>query len=144
MINKQIKSKKRVKEKGEVFTNEREVKSMCDLIPKDIWNNIDSTFLEPTCGNGNFIVEILNRKLKLCNSIDDMLKAIKSIYGIDIMQDNVDETKKRIIDICSTKITEITNNYDEIIDFMINCKYIIDNQIICGDSLEIMKKLENK
>ena len=61
-MEKQIKSRKRVKEFAEVFTSEREVKAMCDLLPAEIWNNIESTFLEPACGNGNFLVEIFSRK----------------------------------------------------------------------------------
>ena len=51
-MQKQIKSKKRVKEQAEVFTAEREVKAMCDLIPSDVWENIESTFLEPSWGTG--------------------------------------------------------------------------------------------
>ena len=58
----QIKSKKRVAERGEVFTNEREVKAMCDLVDCEI-QRIESRFLEPTCGDGNFLAEILTRKL---------------------------------------------------------------------------------
>lgn len=58
----QIKSKKRVSEHGEVFTAEREVKAMCDLVAQEC-DRIDSRFLEPACGDGNFLAEILTRKL---------------------------------------------------------------------------------
>ena len=58
----QTKSKQRVRDHGEVFTAEREVKAMCDLV-KDECDRIDSRFLEPACGNGNFLAEILTRKL---------------------------------------------------------------------------------
>lgn len=76
----QIKSKTRVKERGEVFTAEREVKAMCDLIPEnEIWSDITKTFLEPSCGNGNFLVEIFGRKLKYCNDERDGLKALNSM-----------------------------------------------------------------
>jgi type I restriction-modification system DNA methylase subunit len=61
---KQTKSKERVREHGEVFTAEREVKAMCDLV-KDETERIDSRFLEPACGDGNFLVEILTRKLEV-------------------------------------------------------------------------------
>ena len=61
--NKQIKPKQRVKERGEGFTNEREVKAMCDLAGNEC-DRIESRTLEPACGNGNFLVEILIRKLK--------------------------------------------------------------------------------
>lgn len=92
-----IKSKKRVREHGEVFTAEREVKAMCNLIPTEIWQNIESTFLEPACGTGNFLAEILERKLKLCSSAKDGLKALNSLFGIDIQQDNVTETRERLL-----------------------------------------------
>ena len=58
----QIKSKERVAEHGEVFTDEREVNAMLDLV-KDESSRIESRFLEPACGNGNFVIEVLNRKL---------------------------------------------------------------------------------
>ena len=58
----QTKSKERVREHGEVFTAEREVKAMCDLV-KDETERIDSRFLEPACGDGNFLAENLKRKL---------------------------------------------------------------------------------
>ena len=61
-VAKQVKSKQRVAEHGEVFTAEREVKAMCDLVSQEC-DRIDSRFLEPACGNGNFLAEILTRKL---------------------------------------------------------------------------------
>ena len=125
----QIKSKQRVKERGEVFTNEREVKAMCDLIPNEIWDNIDSTFLEPTCGNGNFLVEILNRKLARCDTEEQGIRAVKSIYAIDIMPDNVEESRNRMKSI-------FKNKFDADIDT------ILENNIICGDSLKIMSMWE--
>jgi len=60
----QVKSKKRVADHGEVFTNEREVNAMLDLVKQET-ERIDSRFLEPACGNGNFLVEILRRKLEV-------------------------------------------------------------------------------
>ena len=61
-MSKQMKSKQRVAEHGEVFTAEREVKAMCDLVSQEC-DRIDSRFLEPACGNGNFLTEIITRKL---------------------------------------------------------------------------------
>ena len=63
-MTKQVKSKQRVADHGEVFTAEREVKAMCDLV-KDETERIDSRFLEPACGDGNFLAEILTRKLEI-------------------------------------------------------------------------------
>lgn len=131
----QIKNKTRVRERGEVFTNPKEVKAICDLIPQEIWQNIDSTFLEPSCGNGNFLTEILERKLKYCRNEHDISRAVKSIYAIDIMEDNVKESKSRLIELCSNKIVQYTQNFDIIATVMIECKLILDNQIVCGNAL---------
>jgi hypothetical protein len=60
--NEQLKSKKRVSDHGEVFTNEREVNAMLDLVKHET-ERIDSRFLEPACGNGNFLAEVIRRKL---------------------------------------------------------------------------------
>ena len=131
--SKQIKSKERVNKFAEVFTAEREVKAMCDLIPSDVWEDIDSRFLEPACGNGNFLVEIFERKLSRCESAEQGLNALRSIYGIDIQQDNVEESKQRLFDMFVKyfpKASAIT---------AIIAAQILENNIICGDSLEIMK-----
>ena len=97
--NKQIKSKKRVRDNGEVFTNEREVNAMLDLV-KDETERIDSRFLEPACGSGNFLIEILRRKLTVVKNRykksqteyeRNSLIALSSMYGVDILQDNVED-----------------------------------------------------
>lgn len=131
--SKQIKSKERVNKFAEVFTAEREVKAMCDLIPSEVWEDIDSRFLEPACGNGNFLVEIFERKLSRCESAEQGLQALRSIYGIDIQQDNVEESKQRLFDMFVKqfpKAPAVT---------AIVAAQILENNIICGDSLELMK-----
>ena len=136
--SKQIKSKARVNKFAEVFTAEREVKDMCDLIPSEVWEDIDSRFLEPACGNGNFLVEIFERKLNRCESAQQGLNALRSIYGIDIQQDNVEESKQRLFDMFITqfpKAPAIT---------AIIAAQILENNIICGDSLELMKEGKQK
>ena len=62
MAERQVKSRQRVADHGEVFTAEREVKAMCDLVKQET-ERIESRFLEPACGDGNFLAEILTRKL---------------------------------------------------------------------------------
>lgn len=62
MAEQQVKSRQRVVDHGEVFTAEREVKAMCDLVKQET-ERIESRFLEPACGNGNFLAEVLTRKL---------------------------------------------------------------------------------
>lgn len=105
--SKQIKSRKRVANHGEVFTSEREVNAMLDLVKQET-ERIDSRFLEPACGDGNFLAEILRRKLavvkrKYRKSPLDYEKnaviAAASIYGVDILQDNVAACRRRMFSI---------------------------------------------
>ena len=102
---KQIKSKTRVRDKGEVFTNEREVNAMLDLVKQET-ERIDSRFLEPACGKGAFLTEILKRKLKVVRDRYSKSQieyeryaflAVTSIYGIDILQDNVTDCIKILL-----------------------------------------------
>lgn len=133
-MKKQIKTKERVQKFAEVFTAEREVKAMCDLIPIDVWENIESTFLEPSCGNGNFLVEILERKLKKCKNVEQGLLALKSIYGIDIQSDNVEETKQRLFEMFIEYFPKSPATTG------MKAAFILENNIICGNSLEIMER----
>lgn len=134
MKEKLIKSKQRVKDFGEVFTPTLIVKDMCDLIPEEVWNNIESTFLEPACGNGNFLAEIFARKLANCKNERDGLKALSSIVGIDIQADNCEESRKRLM----TMFCEAFPNANEVCILL--AAGILKNNIICGDSLQIQKK----
>lgn len=131
-----IKSKQRVKDFSEVFTAEREVKAMCDLTPEETWDNIESTFLEPACGNGNFLVEIFSRKLARCKWISDGLTALASIYAIDIQADNVNESRQRLRQMFLDKYP----NANEFAVFVAD--EILNKNIVCGNSLEIMKAWE--
>ena len=88
-----IKSKQRVKDLAEVFTPSHIVKDMCNQVPDSVWDNIESTFLEPSCGNGNFLVEIYRRKLAICKDEKDGLKALASIVGIDIQAANCEDSR---------------------------------------------------
>ena len=136
-MNKQIKSKARVREFAEVFTAEREVKAMCDLIPSEVWENIESTFLEPACGTGNFIVEILERKYARCEDEKDGLKALSSVFGIDIQQDNVSECRSRLL----AQFIKRFPNASELTILL--ASGILANNIICGDFLNPNEKLKS-
>lgn len=127
-----IKSKARVKEHAEVFTPDFIVKDMCDLIPDDVWEKIDSTFLEPACGTGNFLVEILARKYKRCKGVKDGLKALSSIVGVDIQQDNVEECKARLMGQFLEAFPEAQDNPTVIL----LATGILDNNIICDNTLD--------
>ena len=98
----QIKSRQRVADHGEVFTNPREVNAMLDLV-RDESFRLDSRFLEPACGDGNFLIEILRRKLSLLQDLKSQtewefqsLIAVGSCYGIDILPDNAEACRTRL------------------------------------------------
>ena len=103
MAEKQVKSRQRVADHGEVFTAEREVKAMCDLVKSET-ERIESRFLEPACGNGNFLAEVLRRKLAVVKSRYGKnpsdyerysVLAVTSIYGVDIQPIAVQIAKLR-------------------------------------------------
>ena len=100
----QVVSKKRVADHGEVYTSKREVNAMLDLV-KNETERIESRFLEPACGTGNFLTEILDRKLAVVHSRYGKnqleyeryaLLAVSSLYGIDILEDNIKECQTRL------------------------------------------------
>ena len=140
----QIKSKERVADHGEVFTNEREVNAMLDLV-KDETENIESTFLEPACGDGNFLVEILRRKLRVVKSrysgnIEDYEKysilAISSIYGVELLEDNVAACIERLFSIWNSEYLSVAKGNANV-DIQKACKYILTKNILCGDALTL-------
>ncbi len=148
--NVQIKSKERVSKHGEVYTNEREVNAMLDLV-KDETLRIDSRFLEPACGNGNFLVKILERKLQVVTEKYAKhqsewefysLNALSSIYGIDILEDNCEECRIRLSDIYTDTYASL---YKKKIkqECILTAKYLLQKNIICGDALNL-KTSENK
>lgn len=146
----QTKSKERIRDHGEVFTAEREVKAMCDLV-KDETERIDSRFLEPACGDGNFLAEILTRKLAVVRKkygkshLDyekNTVLAASSIYGVDILQDNVLACRARMFDIWNKEYTAVCKRdcNDETREAV---KYILSRNIVCGNALTLMCVDEN-
>ena len=148
--NKQIKSRKRVVDHGEVFTNEREVKAMCDLV-NDETQRIDSRFLEPACGDGNFLAEILERKLavvkkKYRRSVMDFEKnsllAVSSLYGVDIMMDNVVACRKRLFKIWDKQYKAVCKKECSE-DMRDSIRFILSKNIVCGNALTLREVDEN-
>lgn len=145
MPEQQIKSKERVSEHGEVFTAEREVNAMLDLVKPET-ERIDSRFLEPACGEGAFLTEILRRKLtavktRYSKNASDYERysvlAVTSIYGVDIQADNAA--------ICRANLYNIWNKeYSAIVKAQANddcrkaVKYILSKNIVCGDALTLL------
>lgn len=109
----QVVSKQRVADHGEVYTGEREVNAMLDLVKQET-ERIDSRFLEPACGTGNFLAEILTRKLRVVEArygksqLDyerNAVLAVSSVYGIDILEDNVIACRERLFAIFDDSYT---------------------------------------
>lgn len=139
----QVKTKKRVTDHGEVYTNEREVKAMLDLVKSET-ERIESRFLEPACGNGNFLAEVLIRKL---NVVDARYKksqqewerysvlAVSSIYGVDILEDNAEECRERLFLIYKEKYSKNfgTKIKSECLD---SVKFLFKRNILWGDALD--------
>lgn len=143
-MSQQVKSKKRVQDHGEVFTAEREVNAMLDLVKHET-ERIDSRFLEPACGNGNFLAEILNRKLAVVtsryksNAFDwehYAIIAVSSIYGIDIQEDNVIECRERLYVLFSEKYTQLFKK-DIKQDCLRSVKFLLDRNILWADALDL-------
>lgn len=141
--DKQVKSKQRVADHGEVFTNQREVNAMLDLVKHET-ERIDSRFLEPACGNGNFLAEVLSRKLNAVEykyshtQIEWEFYAVLSVcnvYGVDILEDNAEECRMRLYNIFIKRYKAL---------FIDKCKsevlrsvdFLLHRNILWGDALD--------
>lgn len=144
-MERQIKSKKRVADHGEVFTAEREVNAMLDLVKSET-ERIDSRFLEPACGDGNFLAEILRRKLKEVrrkyrkSPFDyerNAFLAVSSIYGVDLMMDNVLACRKRLFEIWDKEYKAVCKKEtnDQTREAV---RFILSRNIVCGNALTLM------
>lgn len=145
-MKQQIKSKQRVVDFGEVYTNEREVNAMLDLVKSET-NRIESRFLEPAAGNGNFLIKILERKLKVVQRRyrKSQLEyeryaflAISSLYGIDIQEDNVLECQERLFHYFELTYRKLfKDNSSE--SYLQTIRYVLKKNIIWGDGLTGLK-----
>lgn len=139
----QVKSKKRVTDHGEVFTSEREVNAMLDLVKQET-ERIDSRFLEPACGNGNFLAEVLRRKLAIVevkykkSQLDYeryAIIAISSIYGVDILEDNAQECRVRLFNIFEEQYTKLYKKECKK-ECLASVKFLLNRNILWGDALD--------
>jgi hypothetical protein len=133
-----IKSKKRVADHGEVFTPPWMVEVMLDLV-KGETERIDSRFLEPACGSGNFLVEILRRKLavvELKYGKSDFerrhyaLLALMCIYGVELLPDNIAECRANLLEILAEYLT-----VDESDEPYRAAFYVLSQNLVHGDAL---------
>ncbi len=133
----QIKSRQRVAQHGEVFTNPREVNAMLDLV-RDESFRLDSRFLEPACGDGNFLIEILRRKLSLLSSVKSStewefksLIAVGSCYGIELLEDNAEACRERLY----REVVGQMGRIGDLGDYGKSLRYMLRKNIVCGDAL---------
>jgi hypothetical protein len=133
-----IKSKRRVADHGEVFTPQWLVENMLDLV-KGETERIDSRFLEPACGSGNFLVPVLRRKLaaveaKFGKSDFERrhyaLLAVMCCYGIELLQDNIAECRANMLEALAEYL-----NVDETDDLYLAAYYVLSQNLVYGDAL---------
>lgn len=133
-----VKSKQRVADHGEVFTPEWLVEAMLDLVKAET-ERIDSRFLEPACGDGNFLVPVLRRKLaavELKYGRSDFerrhyaLLAVMCIYGIELLTDNIAECRANLLQVLAEYL-----NVDESDDLYRAAFYVLSQNLVHGDAL---------
>tara|TARA_X000000950_G_scaffold280039_1_gene373852 strand:- start:476 stop:1138 length:663 start_codon:yes stop_codon:yes gene_type:complete len=145
----QIKDKSRVSNFGEVLTSKREVLDMLNLVNTET-SRLDSRFLEPACGDGNFLTEVLNFKLDILEKNYSKnqyefekfsIQIFTSIYGIDILEDNIISARERLFnqffDLYNKKFKSNINQK------LLDCiKYILKLNLVHADALSL-KKVKN-
>lgn len=141
----QVKSKQRVADHGEVFTNEREVNAMLDMVKQET-ERIDSRFLEPACGDGNFLAEILSRKLAVVkrrygkNPRDwerHAFVATGSIYGVELLSDNTVDCRARLFSIAEEAWRKATKAEGDA-RFLDAVAFVLARNILNGDALTML------
>jgi hypothetical protein len=152
----QIKSRDRVRDLAEVYTHKREVDAMLDLVP-DMFpsaehpGNTDRTFLEPACGAGNFLEEVLRRKLAFVTTSrygrgeryeHRILRCLASIYGIDINADNVAESRDRLRAVINSHLDNDLNTQAVSPAFVQAADVILKSNIVQADALASAATIE--
>lgn len=141
LAEKQVKSKQRVADHGEVFTPAWMVEAMLDLV-KGESERIDSRFLEPACGSGNFLVRILQRKLaavELKFGKSDFerqhysLLALMCTYGIELLSDNIAECRANMLEIFADHL-----KIEESDDLYRAASYVLSQNLVHGDALTML------
>ncbi len=146
----QVRSRDRVRDLAEVFTHQREVDAILDQFP-EAFVALDAKFLEPACGSGNFLVEILRRKLRLIEATDtdpgeryehDLLRAVGSIYGVDISPSNVAEARDRLMAGLLAYAGWAARGLTPSASFRDAAACIIEANIVVGDTLNDADRIE--
>ena len=106
--------KARVKATGEVFTPTDLVQEILDTLDQEVFTDSKKTFLDPTCGDGQFLGEVLIRKMENGSTFE---QALSTVYGVDLMQDNVELCRERLL--CGRE----------------DLRHIVEQNIVCADGL---------
>jgi type I restriction-modification system DNA methylase subunit len=104
----------RIKATGEVFTPTPLVQEILDQLPQELFVDADKTFLDPACGDGQFLGEVVIRKIENGSTLE---QALSTTYGVDLMQDNVDLCRERLL--CGRE----------------DLRHIVEKNIVCADGL---------
>lgn len=124
-----LEKSERVKKYGEVFTPAWVVNMMCDELPPKAWDP-GVTFLEPTCGDGAFVVEILRRKFARCQNRSDYTEALRSVYAMEIQADNVAKCIANAEAVCREFFAPTRAELQ-----------ILNDHIMQADSLKVMRMI---
>ena len=112
----------RIKATGEVFTPTELVREMLEQIPIEQFTDPAKTFLDNSCGDGQFLGEVLIRKVENSSTFEE---ALSTIYGVDLMQDNVDLCRQRLL--CGRE----------------DLRHIVEQNIVCADALRYHYRFDN-
>ena len=135
-----IRSKQRVADHGEVFTPEWMVEAMLDLVIEET-ERLDSRFLEPACGSGNYLVSVLRRKLaavELKYGKSDFerrhyaLFAVMCVYGIELLTENIAECRANLLEILAEYL-----NLDSTDEFFRAASYVLSQNLVHGDAMTL-------
>lgn len=146
----QVRSRQRVRDLAEVFTHNREVHAILDLMPA-AFQEINTKFLEPAAGSGNFLVEILRRKLKLVVSLEcptqaeyehRLLRAVMSIYAVDISPQNVTEARGRMAHTLLDHYQNDANTVQPTLGFLTAAALVLGHNIVVGNILRDADTIE--
>lgn len=132
-MEKLTKSKERISKYGEVFTPDHIVKQMCDMLEVENPGAFEpeKTFLEPSCGEGAFLLEIFRRKFANCRKRSDYTASLESVYGFELLADNVDKSIRNVVELCMEYFSPTKADLK-----------IINEHIIQCDALKVLKLLD--
>ena len=135
-LEEHIRNKERVADLGEVFTPDWVVKEMLALLSKKVWAEKDLICLEPTCGNGQFLIGLVQVKMDCGLSPEE---AVNTTFGMDIMKDNIEEARLRVLEVVLDRLKKQKNGpQTERVERI--AAIICHNIFKVKDSLEFMKK----